>query len=47
MFDMMDKKSEQGNFTLRASYLEVYNERVKNYTDYDIACIADARGRGE
>jgi len=33
MFDMMDKKSDQGIFTLRASYLEVYNERVNRNLD--------------
>lgn len=30
MFDIMDKKADLVNYTLRASYLEVYNERVTN-----------------
>ncbi|KXJ04785.1 Kinesin-like protein KIF12, partial [Exaiptasia diaphana] len=50
MFDMMDKKSDQGNFTLRASYLEVYNERVKDLLNpsstHDSLPVRWSRDRG-
>ncbi|XP_031560241.1 kinesin-like protein KIF12 [Actinia tenebrosa] len=50
LFDAMDKKADLVNYTLRASYLEVYNERVKDLLNpssaHDSLPVRWARDRG-